>query len=91
VICPSCGSREVGYLPGSQYYCWNCFVQFTVGDNRAEVYEVEEDGSLIPLGRAGLTQLAQPAVASGAPAARRPLWAERPPKATGVRYRTPGR
>jgi hypothetical protein len=47
VICPSCGSREVGYLPGHQYYCWSCFVQFLIGENRVEIYEVGEDGSLV--------------------------------------------
>lgn len=54
--CPSCGSREVGYLPASQYYCWCCFVQFTVGDNSADVFEVDEDGTLVPLGRVSLDQ-----------------------------------
>ncbi len=51
MICPRCGSRQVGCLPGSQYYCWRCFIQFAVGDNTMEVYEVEEDGTLVSLGR----------------------------------------
>ncbi len=54
MMCPSCGSREVGYLPGNQYYCWNCFVQFVVGDNSPEIYEVAEDGTLVPLGGVSL-------------------------------------
>ncbi len=55
--CPSCGSREIGYLPCGQFYCWRCFVQFTVGDNTAEVFEVEEDGTLVPLGRIAMAKV----------------------------------
>lgn len=54
MICPTCGSRQVGYLRGSQYYCWSCFVQFVVGDNTTDIYEVREDGTLVPLSRVEL-------------------------------------
>lgn len=64
MICPCCGSREVGYLPANQYYCWQCFVQFVVGDNSAEVYEVEEDGTLVSLGRVGLEHAGLPVMVS---------------------------
>ena len=52
MICPSCGSRQVGYLPGNRFYCWGCFVQFVIGDTRIEVYEVDEDGTLVSVNRA---------------------------------------
>lgn len=54
MICPSCGSRQVGYLPGRQYFCWSCFVQFVVGDNSTDIFEVTEDGTLVPLDRVEL-------------------------------------
>jgi len=51
VKCPACGAREVGNLTPTHHFCWECYVEFTVGDGGIEVYEVEEDGTLVPLGR----------------------------------------
>jgi hypothetical protein len=53
VNCPWCGSRETGALSPSQFYCWRCFVEFSVGENTIDIYAVEEDGTLVSLGRAG--------------------------------------
>jgi len=47
--CPSCGAREVGRLAAAHHYCWRCFVEFTVGETGVEVFEIAEDGSLVPL------------------------------------------
>jgi len=47
--CPSCGSRQVGHLPTGHYFCWSCCVQFAVGDNGPKVYELTEDGALVPV------------------------------------------
>jgi ribosomal protein L37AE/L43A len=47
VICPNCGSKDVGKIGTNQYYCWNCFIEMSVaGDQISSVYQVEEDGSL---------------------------------------------
>jgi len=56
--CPACGSREVGVLSTTQYYCWRCCVEFTVGETGVEMFEVDEDGTLVSLGRAGLEVVA---------------------------------
>jgi len=55
--CPSCGAREVGILSVGQYYCWQCCVEFTVGEAGVEVFEVDEDGGLVSLGRCGLEDI----------------------------------
>ncbi|WP_019120067.1 hypothetical protein [Brevibacillus massiliensis] len=47
VICPNCGSKDIGKIGTSQYYCWNCFVELSVnGEQISSIYQVEEDGSL---------------------------------------------
>jgi ribosomal protein L37AE/L43A len=47
VICPNCGSKDIGKIGTNQYYCWNCFVELSVaGDQVSSIYQVEEDGSL---------------------------------------------
>ncbi|MEW6032183.1 MAG: hypothetical protein AB1645_04775 [Bacillota bacterium] len=48
--CPVCGSRQTGLLGPGEFYCWRCFVEFAVGENRVEVYEVGEDGTLVLVG-----------------------------------------
>ncbi len=45
--CPNCDSRDIGKIGTNQYYCWGCFVELTVSNDRiTSVYQVEEDGSL---------------------------------------------
>ncbi len=47
VLCPNCHSRLVGKL-GSEgrYFCRNCYVEFVLQDERAEIFSIAEDGSL---------------------------------------------
>lgn len=46
--CPICRSNQTGKVGADQYYCWSCFVEFNIqGDG--EVYEINEDGSLMAL------------------------------------------
>ncbi|WP_338825746.1 hypothetical protein MTBGP_18890 [Moorella thermoacetica] len=42
--CPHCGSKSIGKIGTDQYYCWDCFVEF---NNRREIFNVAEDGSLV--------------------------------------------
>lgn len=47
VICPNCGSKDIGKIGTNQYYCWNCFVELSVsGDQVSSIFQVEEDGTL---------------------------------------------
>ncbi|NPV27746.1 MAG: hypothetical protein HPY81_09995 [Firmicutes bacterium] len=45
--CPVCNGVQTGKIGLDQYYCWNCFVEFSIQKDRVEVYEVGEDGSLL--------------------------------------------
>jgi hypothetical protein len=42
--CPVCNGREVGKIGANQFFCWNCLLEF---NNREEVFEITEDGSLL--------------------------------------------
>jgi hypothetical protein len=44
--CPICHSSQTGKVGANQYYCWNCFVEFTTS-GEGEIYEISEDGSLL--------------------------------------------
>lgn len=46
--CPNCGSRLVGKIGTRQYYCWNCYVEFSQRGSAWQVYEVDTEGSLVP-------------------------------------------
>jgi len=48
--CPNCKSKDIGKIGTNQYYCWGCFIELAVtSENRLDVYQVEEDGSLSSL------------------------------------------
>ena len=47
--CPFCYSKEVGKIGTNQYYCWDCFFEFSVKNNIITLYEVDEEGQLIAL------------------------------------------
>ncbi|WP_093337715.1 hypothetical protein [Salibacterium halotolerans] len=44
--CPYCKSKLTGKLGANHYYCWDCFVEWTIEDGEYTLYQVEEDGSL---------------------------------------------
>ncbi len=39
-----CNGRAVGKIGTNQYFCWECLVEY---DCKNQIYEVQEDGSLI--------------------------------------------
>ncbi len=45
--CPVCGGKAVGKVGVSQYYCWNCFLEYQVDDGKVKIFSVAEDGSLV--------------------------------------------
>lgn len=49
VKCPVCGGLQVGKVGSNQYYCWNCYLEFNFNRGRVNLYEVEEDGSLLSI------------------------------------------
>lgn len=50
LLCPHCGARGVGKVGSSQYYCWECCVEFKATRKGWLVYEVLDDGSLAAVG-----------------------------------------
>ncbi len=47
--CPNCNSIDVGKIGVNQYYCWGCFIELTISKGKANLHQVEEDGSLSSL------------------------------------------
>ncbi len=46
-VCPICQGRAVGKVGTNQFYCWDCFLEFSSTNKGINVYNVDEDGSLI--------------------------------------------
>lgn len=54
VKCPVCKGLQVGKVGSDQYYCWNCFLEFNYNKGRVNLYQVEEDGSLLAIEKSEL-------------------------------------
>ncbi|NLZ53700.1 MAG: hypothetical protein GX892_11250 [Thermoanaerobacteraceae bacterium] len=50
VACPLCKKKTVGKVGSNQYYCWECFVEFVIQKDKTTIYEVGDDGTLLPHG-----------------------------------------
>jgi ribosomal protein L37AE/L43A len=48
--CPGCQSRNVGKVGTGQYYCWDCYIEFSVSARGVRLYEVSPDGELARMG-----------------------------------------
>lgn len=48
VQCPVCSSIDVGKVSNTNYYCWDCLVEFQYKKNKeAHIYEIQDDGTLV--------------------------------------------
>jgi hypothetical protein len=47
--CPNCNSKDIGKIGNNQHYCWGCFIELTIVDDKLTLHQVEEDGSLTSL------------------------------------------
>lgn len=56
VKCPICNSTTVGKVGAAQYYCWNCYYEFNVGDREIKLFHIVEDGSLSEAGSMQVTR-----------------------------------
>jgi hypothetical protein len=45
--CPVCNGNAVGKVGVEQFYCWNCFIEFSTLKEEVQIYQVAEDGSLL--------------------------------------------
>ena len=48
---PIVPKTTVGKVGSSQYYCWECFVEFLIQKDKIVIYEVCDDGTLLPYGK----------------------------------------
>ncbi len=46
LTCPSCTSRNVGKVGTGQFYCWDCYIEFSMSYRGVRMYSVERDGEL---------------------------------------------
>jgi hypothetical protein len=47
--CPNCKCKDIGKIGTAQYYCWGCFIEFSLSNERMDIFQVEEDGTLSSL------------------------------------------
>jgi hypothetical protein len=47
--CPNCNGKDIGKIGAQQYYCWTCFIEMTINNNKVKIHEIEADGSLCSL------------------------------------------
>ncbi len=45
--CPLCGTCDIGKVGTTQFYCWNCLLEFTEEEGKIKFYQVEPDGTLL--------------------------------------------
>jgi ribosomal protein L37AE/L43A len=45
-LCPACQGRNVGRVGTGQYYCWECFIEFSLSSRGLRMFRVEADGEL---------------------------------------------
>lgn len=48
MFCPLCNQKFVGKIGNNQFYCRECFIEFRISKNKVKLYEVCDDGSLLP-------------------------------------------
>ncbi|WP_090081371.1 hypothetical protein [Lentibacillus persicus] len=49
LVCPNCREKDIGKIGSQQFYCWNCFVELSVFNDKFTIHQVEPDGSLSSL------------------------------------------
>ncbi len=52
-FCPACQGRNVGRVGTGQYYCWECFIEFSLSSRGVRMFRVEPDGELSRIEEAG--------------------------------------
>ncbi|MCL0028361.1 hypothetical protein M1N67_03755 [Peptococcaceae bacterium] len=47
--CPVCGGKSIGKVGNDQYYCWDCCLEYKMSQDGIQIFELEEDGSLVTI------------------------------------------
>lgn len=45
--CPVCNGKSTGKVGAEQYYCWDCCVEYRRSKEGVDIFQVDEDGSLV--------------------------------------------
>jgi hypothetical protein len=45
--CPVCGGKSTGKVGAEQYYCWDCCVEYRKNKEGVDIFQVDEEGSLV--------------------------------------------
>lgn len=45
--CPICGGRATGKVGVNNYYCWDCCLEYRIEKEGVQVFDIDEDGSLV--------------------------------------------
>lgn len=56
-LCPSCTGRNVGKVGTGQFYCWDCFIEFSLGQRGVRMFRVEVDGELSRIDPTGMEEM----------------------------------
>ncbi|MBI2873798.1 MAG: hypothetical protein HYY09_01800 [Firmicutes bacterium] len=48
MTCPVCKGRSTGKIGQNTFYCWDCCVEFRVDEGRVSVFELDEEGTVLP-------------------------------------------
>jgi hypothetical protein len=47
VNCPICGGKATGKVGVNHFYCWDCCVEYRLEKEGIQIFEIDEDGSLV--------------------------------------------
>ncbi len=48
MICPACSSRLTGRIAQTQFFCWDCCIEFTDdSDGETRMFEIDDEGFLV--------------------------------------------
>lgn len=45
--CPICSGRATGKVGMEQYFCWDCCVEYRISKEGVQIFDLDEDGSLV--------------------------------------------
>lgn len=47
--CPICKGNAIGKVGTNQFYCWDCCVEYCYKKDKVVVYQLDDEGELMPL------------------------------------------
>ncbi|WP_213818166.1 hypothetical protein [Garciella nitratireducens] len=47
--CPVCSKKDIGKIGRNKYFCSNCFSEVSINKNTCNIFQIDENGSLIKI------------------------------------------